>query len=191
MMRPASNNGVTAFARLNLLSVDGTLKSLRSTRALAEYAKAPDPFRIKRILKHKHLSTTVRYLRNRIGESAESTILGKPFSRQMLSLEAWLAIREQKKGALFVAFSPHGETRIEGRLVAEVVKRLFRDAGASSRDVDAIGAHSLRRGFVTSADIAGATTAQIMDVTGHRDPKSLRRYSRREVHHDPVLPKLF
>jgi hypothetical protein len=86
------------------------------------------------------------------------------------------------KGPLFVAFSPHGElreTRIEGRLVAEVVKRLFRDAGASPSDVDAIGAHSLRRGFVTSADMAGATTAQIMDVTGHRDPKSLRRYTRR------------
>jgi integrase len=110
------------------------------------------------------------------------------------AVEAWLAIREQKKGPLFVAFSPHGElreTRIEGRLVAEIVKRLFRDAGASPSDVDAIGAHSLRRGFVTSADMAGATTAQIMDVTGHRDPKSLRRYTRRELLHDPVLPKLF
>jgi hypothetical protein len=33
------------------------------------------------------------------------------------ALEAWLTIREQKKGPLFVAFSPHGElreTRIEG-----------------------------------------------------------------------------
>jgi hypothetical protein len=32
--------------------------------------------------------------------------------------------------------------------------------------------------------MAGATTAQIMDVTGHRDPKSLRRYTRRELLHD-------
>jgi integrase len=110
------------------------------------------------------------------------------------AVEAWLAIHQQKKGALFVAFSPHGElceTRIEGRLVAEVVKRLFRDAGAAPGDINAIGAHSLRRGFVTSADMAGATTAQIMDVTGHRDPKSLRRYTRRELLHDPVLPMLF
>jgi integrase len=109
------------------------------------------------------------------------------------AVEAWLTIRE-KKGPLFVAFSPHGElreTRIEGRLVAEVVKRLFRDAGAAPGEIDTIGAHSLRRGFVTSADMAGATTAQIMDVTGHRDPKSLRRYTRRELLHDPVLPKLF
>jgi integrase len=75
--------------------------------------------------------------------------------------------------------------------VAEAVKRLFRDAGAEPSDVDAIGAHSLRRGFATSADMAGATTTQIMDVTGHRDPKSLRRYACRELLHDPVLPKLF
>jgi aspartyl aminopeptidase len=110
------------------------------------------------------------------------------------ALEAWLTIREQKKGPLVVAFSPHGElreTRIEGRLVAEVVKRLFRDAGSSESEVEKIAAHSLRRGFVTSADMAGATTAQIMDVTGHRDPKSQRRYTRRELLHDPVLPKLF
>jgi len=110
------------------------------------------------------------------------------------AVEAWLAIREQKKGPLFVAFSPHGElreTRIEGRLVAEVVKRLFRDTGSSESEVEKVAAHSLRRGFVTSADMAGATAAQIMDVTGHRDPKSLRRYTRRELLHDPVLLKLF
>ena len=39
--------------------------------------------------------------------------------------------------------------------------------------------------------MAGATTAQIMEVTGHRDSKSLRRYTRRELLHDPLLPKLF
>ena len=75
--------------------------------------------------------------------------------------------------------------------MAEVVKRLFRHAGSSQSEVGKISAHSLRRGFVTSADMVGATTAQIMDVTGHRDPKSLRRYTRRELLHDPVLPKLF
>jgi hypothetical protein len=78
------------------------------------------------------------------------------------ALEAWLAIREKKKGPVFVVFSPHGEpraTRIEGRLVAEVVKRLFRDAGAAASDVDAIGA---RAGFATAAARAGRTEAAIM-----------------------------
>src|SRR5450755_2649079 len=74
------------------------------------------------------------------------------------ALEAWLAIREQKKGPLFVTFSPRGElreSRIEGAARGRVVKRLFRDAGAAPSDVDAIGAHVWRRGFVTSADMAG------------------------------------
>jgi hypothetical protein len=42
------------------------------------------------------------------------------------ALEAWLAIHQKKKGALFVTFSPHGElreSRIEARLVAEVRRR--------------------------------------------------------------------
>jgi integrase len=110
------------------------------------------------------------------------------------ALDAWLAILEQKKGPLFRSFSPRGklrDVRIDGRVVAKVVKRLFHDAGSSPGEIANIAAHSLRRGFVTSADMAGATTAQIMDVTGHRDPKSLRRYTRRELFHDPVLPKLF
>jgi hypothetical protein len=64
-----------SFKAMDCAGVDGTLKSLRSTRALAEYAKAPDPFRIKRILKHKHLSTTVRYLRNRIGVETDAAII--------------------------------------------------------------------------------------------------------------------
>ena len=75
------------------------------------------------------------------------------------AVEAWLSLIERKNGALFMAFSPHGElreTRIEGRLVAEVVKRLFRDAGSSDSEVGKMAAHSLRRGFVTSAaDMAG------------------------------------
>ena len=97
----------------------------------------------------------------------------------MAAVEAWLAIRERKKGPLFVAFSPHGElreTRIEGRLVAEVVKRLFRDAGASPNDVDAIGAHSLRRG-VDVGRYGGGDNRADHGRDGHRDPKSLRRYT--------------
>jgi hypothetical protein len=49
----------------------------------------------------------------------------------------------------------------DGRQVVEVVKRLFRDAGATPGAIDGMGAHNLRRGFVTAADIAGATTAAL------------------------------
>jgi hypothetical protein len=60
-----------------------------------------------------------------------------------------LAGHPQKKGPLFVAFSQHGElreTRIDGQLVAAVVKRLFRDAGSSESEAGKIAAHSLRGG---------------------------------------------
>jgi hypothetical protein len=72
-------------------------------------------------------------------------------------------IIEKKNGPLFFSFSPHGElreTRIEGRLVAEVVKRLFRDAGASPSEIDAIGGHSLRRGFVTPCAAANSSRSR-------------------------------
>jgi hypothetical protein len=104
------------------------------------------------------------------------------------ALDAWLAIPEQKKGPLFRSFSPRGELRGadrrtgRGRRCQAAVPRRWR-VRKRSRD---IAAHSLRRGFVTWTDMAGATTAQIMDVTGHRAPKSLRRYTRRELLHDPV-----
>jgi hypothetical protein len=94
------------------------------------------------------------------------------------ALDAWLSVRKQKKGPLFRSFSPRGElreVRIDGRVVAAVVKRLFRDLGASESEVGNIAAHSLRRGFVTSADMAGATTA----------------HTRRELLDGPALLKLF
>jgi hypothetical protein len=110
------------------------------------------------------------------------------------AVEAWLGVVEKKKGPLFIAFSPHGElreTRIEGRLVAEVVKRLFPDAGAAPGDIDAIGAHSLRRGFVTSADMAGATTAQIMEVTGTAIQSRCGPIRVASCSTNPLLPKMF
>jgi hypothetical protein len=46
---------------------------------------------------------------------------------------------------------------------------------------------TIRHRIKESSDnrMSGATTAQIMDVTGHRNPKSLRRYTRHELLHDP------
>jgi hypothetical protein len=92
-------------------------------------------------------------------------------------------IREQKKGpAVRRAFTPWRAARDpdRGRLIAEVVKWLF-GTSALHRATSTRSGRTVCAGFVTSADMAGATTAQIMDVTGHRDPKSLRRYTGRGV----------
>jgi integrase len=96
--------------------------------------------------------------------------------------------------ALFRAFSIRGdlmEHRIEPRTVAAILKRLYADAGFSEAHIKSIGAHSLRRGFVTSADAAGSTAAEIMAVTGHRDRRMLDRYTNHEKTKNPPLLRMF
>ena len=81
--------------------------------------------------------------------------------------------------------------RIEPRAVAAVLKRLYADAGFSEAHIRSIGAHSLRRGFVTSADAAGSTAAEIMAVTGHKDRRMLDRYTNHEKTKNPPLLRMF
>jgi integrase len=95
---------------------------------------------------------------------------------------------------LFRAFSIGGELsghRIEPRAVAAILKRLYAHAGFSETHIKSIGAHSLRRGFVTSADAAGSTAAEIMAVTGHRDRRMLDRYTNHEKTKNPPLLRMF
>ena len=95
---------------------------------------------------------------------------------------------------LFRAFSIRGELsqhRIEPRAVAAILKKLYADAGFSEAHIKSIGAHSLRRGFVTSADAAGSTAAEIMAVTGHRDRRMLDRYTNHEKTKNPPLLRMF
>ena len=51
-------------------------------------------------------------------------------------------------------------------------------AGFSVAQVDLLGGHSLRSGFVTEAFRAGADAHSIMRQTGHKDPKMLEVYAR-------------
>jgi integrase len=82
------------------------------------------------------------------------------------------------------------EPRIEPRAVAAILKRLYALAGFSEA-FKAIAAHSLRRGFVTSAEAAGATAAEIMTVTGHRDRRMLDQYTNHEKTKNPPLLRMF
>lgn len=67
-------------------------------------------------------------------------------------------------------------------VVQRAVKRWGEAEGWSKADIAAavehIGAHSLRSGFCTSAAEAGATEWQVMQVTGHKRPDTVRRYAR-------------
>jgi integrase len=50
---------------------------------------------------------------------------------------------------------------------------------AAKLDPDQFAGHSLRAGFVTSALEAGADLLKVMDVTRHREVKTLQAYDRR------------
>ncbi len=65
-----------------------------------------------------------------------------------------------------------------GDAVAMMIQRRAADAGYTAAQVDLLGGHSLRSGFVTEAFRAGADAHSIMRQTGHRDPKMLEVYAR-------------
>ncbi len=62
--------------------------------------------------------------------------------------------------------------------VAAVIQRRAAAAGYTAAQVDLLGGHSLRSGFVTEAFRAGADAHSIVRQTGHRDPKMLEVYAR-------------
>ena len=65
-----------------------------------------------------------------------------------------------------------------GDAVAVMIQRRALGAGFTPAQVDLLGGHSLRSGFVTEAFRAGADAHSIMRQTGHRDPKMLEVYAR-------------
>ena len=62
--------------------------------------------------------------------------------------------------------------------IAAVVKRCARAAG---RDPDDYAGHSLRSGFMTSAALAKASLFKMMEVSRHKDPKTVMIYVRRSA----------
>ncbi len=65
-----------------------------------------------------------------------------------------------------------------GDALAMMIQRRAAAAGYTPAQVDLLGGHSLRSGFVTEAFRAGADAHSIMRQTGHKDPKMLEVYAR-------------
>ncbi len=91
--------------------------------------------------------------------------------------ERWLFPSVHKTG------SP-GAGAMSGDAVAAMIQRRAAAAGYTPAQVDLLGGHSLRSGFVTEAFRAGADAHSIMRQTGHRDPKMLEVYARE---HAPLV----
>jgi len=77
-----------------------------------------------------------------------------------------------------------GTGPMSGDAVAAMIQRRAANAGYTPAQVDLLGGHSLRAGFVTEAFLAGADAHSIMRQTGHRDPKMLEVYARE---HAPLV----
>jgi site-specific recombinase XerD len=77
-----------------------------------------------------------------------------------------------------------GAGAMSGDAVAAMIQRRATVAGFTPAQVDLLGGHSLRSGFVTEAFRAGADAHAIMRQTGHQDPKMLEVYARE---HAPLV----
>ena len=60
--------------------------------------------------------------------------------------------------------------RLTTQAIADILKRYVRAAGL---DATAFGAHLLRVGFVTAVAERGVDLVKIMEVSGHRDPRTV------------------
>jgi hypothetical protein len=75
-----------------------------------------------------------------------------------------------------------GDRAMSGDAIAEMIQRRAAAAGFTPAQVDQLGGHSLRAGFVTEAFRAGADAHAIMRQTGHRSPVMLDRAPSRRHH---------
>jgi integrase len=144
---------------------------------------------------------TILVRRSKTDQEGQGREIGIPRSRKsatcpVAALEAWLDLtkspvdstyqnaREQNENSnghdtrslpLFTRVD-HGRItadRLTGRAVAEIVKRAAKRVGI---DPSKVAGHSLRSGFATSAARGGASLADIMAQTGHKNSDVEMRY---------------
>lgn len=93
------------------------------------------------------------------------------------AVRAWVDAAAITSGALFRRVDRHRRLlgRLSGEAVALVVRRRAKQA---SIDLNALSAHSLRAGFITTAAMAGVPEAAIQRQSRHRSVAVLRDYVR-------------
>lgn len=114
------------------------------------------------------------------GKGQEIAIPHGRHLRPVEAVRAWLDAAGIVSGPVFRPVSRSGNVRGEARLtdksVANVVKAYAAKVGASVED---FSGHSLRAGFITTAAERDVSETRIMDVSRHRDTRTVRGYIRR------------
>jgi len=94
-------------------------------------------------------------------------------------LQEWLSAAGIVSGPLFRRIN-RGDHLTDEPLSAQSVALIVKKyADAAGLDVERLSGHSLRAGFVTSAAENRASISRIMEVTRHRDPRTVETYVRR------------
>jgi len=127
------------------------------------------------------LRVTIR--RSKTDQEGRGHEIAIPHGRHLKPVAAvkdWLEAAGITDGALFRPISRSGNVRGDARLtdksIAELVKRYAARVGLQASD---FGAHSLRAGFVTTAADRDVELTRIMDVTRHKDVRTVTGYVRR------------
>ena len=120
--------------------------------------------------------------RSKTDQEGEGQVKGIPYGRNesacpVRALRAWLEAAGVKDGPLFRSVSRHG--RVGGGLSDRDVARAVKKAAAAAGiDPALFSGHSLRSGLATSAAAAGVSERIIMQQTGHKSERMVRRYIR-------------
>ena len=77
-----------------------------------------------------------------------------------------------------------GDRALTGHAIREIIRRRAEEAGYTPAQIQKLGGHSLRAGFVTEAFRQGADAHAIMRQTGHRSHAVLETYARE---HAPLV----
>ena len=132
--------------------------------------------------------------RSKSDQEGKGAVIGIPFGSHaetcpVRALRAWLDASGITSGPVFRSVTRHGhinKSAMTGHGIALAVKRaVFRTALADGYDkkaaytlADTVGGHSLRAGFVTSADAAGVPIAKVMEQARHVRFETTRGYIR-------------
>ena len=95
------------------------------------------------------------------------------------ALRAWLDAAGIVEGKVFRGMNRHGGFRSEQLAIRAVDDIIKRAAAAADLDATQLSGHSLRAGHATTAAREGVSEREIMDQTGHRSERMVRKYIRK------------
>ena len=155
--RDPGTAGVRDAAMLAVLYTGGLRRSEVAGLTLADYTPAPPTLRVE-------------------GKGRKEREVPLPASAHA-ALAAWLALRGDAPGGLFLPLS-HGGRIIGGSITAQAVNNMLikraREAG-----VDHLSPHDMRRTFVSTLLDKGVDISTVQQLAGHASVTTTQRYDRR------------